>query len=128
MSTDVPKLPQLTPDGANPRATWSRAAVATQTAGFQPIRGRGTFFALRVTTEQNNNSVFHEMLSSDINHGSFLILSVHICQKHNNCSWRTLTRAPGVFGAHSCSFLFPLVESNAVVPGHLSAVRLTPSV
>lgn len=30
--TDVPQAPQLTPDEANQLSTWSRAAVATQTA------------------------------------------------------------------------------------------------
>lgn len=48
----------LTPDEANQFTAWSRAAVATQTAACQPISWLDTFFALRVTMEQNNNSVF----------------------------------------------------------------------
>lgn len=57
-STDVSKSPELTADVANPGSSRSRAAVATQIASYQPISGLTTFFALRVTMEQNNNSIF----------------------------------------------------------------------
>lgn len=81
VGTDVIKSPQLTPDGANRRSTRSRAAVATQTAVCQPISGLNTFFALRVTIEQQQQQRFQEM-SSVINHVRLSLPSVHICVKH----------------------------------------------
>lgn len=84
--TDVIKSPELTPDGANRRSTRSRAAVATQTAVCQPISGLNTFFALRVTIEQQQQQRFQEM-SSVINHVSLLTpVRPHLCEIHVDSS------------------------------------------
>lgn len=62
--SDASTFTRLTPRAANQLIGWSRAAVATQTASFQPIGARSTFFALRVTTRAKQQQYFHQMLSN----------------------------------------------------------------
>lgn len=79
-----PKLPQLTPGEANPRAQPGHVfAVATQTAARQPISGQSDF--LRTACDdgaKQQQRRFHETLSSVINHGSPSIKAVRTCEKH----------------------------------------------
>lgn len=62
-------LPELTPGEANERGAWSRAAVATQTAAYQPITGLKHFLCTAWDERAKQQQRFHDALSSVINHG-----------------------------------------------------------
>lgn len=64
--TDVPRLPQLTPDEANQLWTWSRAAVATQTAALSANQRAGPFLRTACDDGAKQQHRFHEMLSSAV--------------------------------------------------------------
>lgn len=127
-STDVPKYTQLTPDGANRRSTWSRAAVATQTAVCQPISGPITFFALRVTMEHNNNSVFKKcqaLLIMSVSNSRPFTSVLNTCRFKHLLHELTRTDCDCVCLSAFIQLLFPLVGQQHAVAGQLSAVRLT---
>lgn len=64
LHSDVSHVTRLTHQAANQIIGWSRAAVATQIAKFQPISARSTLFALRVTLRAKQQQYFHQMLSN----------------------------------------------------------------
>lgn len=120
--------PHLTPEEVNQHRAWLRHPVATQTAAPQPIRSLSTLPFLRVTTKQNNNTVFYEIFPAFKSHNSssYTLMPDHTEPTGSRALIKAAvkhTKSALQLSFHA-AFLFPLVElKRSCWPAFCSAIN-----